>query len=128
MIGIPRSCRLAVIDYAAIMLSVSLIVLFAVVAGGQGEATRVEIEAQAGSFIYPLSEDRTLIFEGPLGQSLVEIRDGRVRVAEDPGPLQICVRQGWIEAGGEWLACLPSQLFLRITGVPDTDDVDARTF
>lgn len=128
MFGIPRTTKLAAFDYAAVVISLTTILLFSVVASGQGDATLIEIEADQESFVYPLSEDRTLTFEGPIGPSVIEIQDGRVRVAEDPGPLQICVRQGWIDAGGEWLACLPSRLFIRITGAPEAQDIDAQTF
>lgn len=51
------------------------------------------------------------IFEvpGPLGPSRVEILDGRVRVAADPSPRQLCVRQGWIPPGGA-VVCLPNRV------------------
>ena len=53
--------------------------------------------------------DRTLAVPGPLGESRVEIREGRVRVAADPSPRQLCVRQGWIPPGGA-AVCLPNRV------------------
>jgi hypothetical protein len=53
--------------------------------------------------------DRDIIVPGPLGPSRVEIRDGRVRVAADPSPRQLCVRQGWIPPGGA-VVCLPNRV------------------
>jgi hypothetical protein len=53
--------------------------------------------------------DRTIEVPGPLGPSQVEIRDGKVRVAADPSPRQLCVRQGWIPAGGA-VVCLPNRV------------------
>ena len=53
--------------------------------------------------------NRRIEIQGPLGISRVEIRDGRVRVADDPGPRQLCVRQGWIPPGGA-AVCLPNRI------------------
>jgi hypothetical protein len=53
--------------------------------------------------------NRVIEVPGPLGISRVEIRDGRVRVAADPGPRQLCVRQGWIPPGGQ-AVCLPNRV------------------
>jgi len=53
--------------------------------------------------------NRVIQVPGPLGESQVEIRDGRVRVAADPSPRQLCVRQGWIPPGGA-AVCLPNRV------------------
>lgn len=53
--------------------------------------------------------DRQIRVSGPLGESLIEVRGGRVRVARDPSPRQLCVRQGWIPPGGA-AVCLPNRI------------------
>ncbi len=53
--------------------------------------------------------NQTVRVPGPLGVTVVEIRAGRVRVAADPSPRQICVRQGWLKAG-ETAVCLPNRV------------------
>jgi hypothetical protein len=53
--------------------------------------------------------NRTLEVPGPLGTSRIEIRDGKVRVAADPSPRQLCVAQGWIPPGGA-VVCLPNRV------------------
>lgn len=53
--------------------------------------------------------NRNIEVPGPLGPSRVEIQDGRVRVAADPSPRQLCVRQGWIPPGGA-VVCLPNRV------------------
>lgn len=53
--------------------------------------------------------NRVIEVPGPLGTTRVEIRDGRVRVLSDPGPRQLCVRQGWLDPG-ESALCLPNQV------------------
>jgi hypothetical protein len=56
-----------------------------------------------------LRVNRQFAVPGPLGETLVEIRDGRVRVKADPGPRQVCVRQGWL-GPGEAALCLPNRV------------------
>jgi hypothetical protein len=53
--------------------------------------------------------NRVIEVAGPLGISRVEIRAGRVRVAADPSPRQLCVRQGWIPSGAA-AVCLPNRV------------------
>ncbi|HNA81378.1 MAG TPA: NusG domain II-containing protein [Thiobacillaceae bacterium] len=53
--------------------------------------------------------DRVIEISGPLGQTRVEISQGKVRVASDPSPRQLCVRQGWIPPGGAAI-CLPNRV------------------
>lgn len=53
--------------------------------------------------------NQTIRVPGPLGVTLVEFHSGRVRVAADPSPRQICVRQGWLSAG-EAAVCLPNRV------------------
>jgi hypothetical protein len=53
--------------------------------------------------------NRQIEINGPLGMSRIEIRDGRVRIASDPSPRQLCVRQGWIPPGGVAI-CLPNRV------------------
>ncbi len=119
--------QLKVLDYVALLAAIAVIVFFSYAAAGGSEGRQVNIESEEGNFVYPLNEDRELTLEGPLGTTDVEIRDGRVLVVRDPGPQQICVRQGWIERSGEWLACLPSRIFIQVTGAND-QDIDAQTF
>lgn len=119
--------QLKPLDWGALFVAIAVVIAFSLAAAAGGEGEQVAIESEEGDFVYPLSEDRQFTLSGPLGTTDIEIRDGRVRVIRDPGPQQICVRQGWIERAGEWLACLPSRIFIQITGSGD-GDIDAQTF
>lgn len=59
---------------------------------------------------------RTLTVTGPLGDTLIEIQPGRARVARDPSPRQLCVKQGWLSRAGEVALCLPNQVSVEIRG------------
>jgi hypothetical protein len=64
----------------------------------------------------PLNSPRMLNVAGARGISVVEIGNGRARVAGDPGPRQLCVKQGWISRAGDALLCLANQVSLEIPG------------
>ena len=59
---------------------------------------------------------------GALGISRIEVRQGRAWVAADPGPRQICVKQGWVSHAGEAALCLANQVSLEIGGADKAFD------
>ena len=63
-----------------------------------------------------LDTQRRIIVPGPLGNSIVEIEPGRARVAADPSPRQLCVKQGWLSHAGDAALCLPNQLSVELAG------------
>lgn len=63
-----------------------------------------------------LSRDQNIEVPGPLGISVIAIKDRRVRIASDPSPRQYCVRQGWLQQAGEIALCLPNQVSVELTG------------
>ena len=104
-------------DYAVLLLGALLTaLLFARVLGGTG-GDRLLIRAGGRVFLQTtLAADQTIRVPGPLGVSLIEIRAGRARVAQDPGPLQICVHQGWLSRAGQAALCLPNQVSIEVQG------------
>ncbi len=59
---------------------------------------------------------------GPLGTTRIEVEPGRARVAADPSPRQLCVKQGWLTLAGQAALCLPNQVSLEIRGRHPTHD------
>jgi hypothetical protein len=64
----------------------------------------------------PLSRDQQIEVPGPLGISIISIRQRKARIAFDPSPRQYCVRQGWLQRAGEIALCLPNQVSVELTG------------
>lgn len=62
----------------------------------------------------PLSQNATKTVTTDLGTNLIEIKDERVRVEEADCPNQDCVHQGWIDAAGQQIVCLPHKLTVDI--------------
>ena len=81
------------------------------------QASYVQIQAgNAEPLAAQLSPDRTLQVHGPLGDSVIEIREARVRFLESPCRGQQCVHSGWLEAAGELAACLPNRISIQLLG------------
>ena len=72
----------------------------------------------------PLGEDGRFPIAAGDGSNLIEIADGRVRVAEADCPGQHCVRSGWAGYEGQTIVCLPHKLVVTVRGgVPGLDAV-----
>ena len=65
---------------------------------------------------WPLRLDSQLSLQGPLGRTVVEVRDGRARIAADPSPRQYCVQQGWLRGAGSTALCLPNRTAITLEG------------
>jgi hypothetical protein len=75
-------------------------------------------------YTYPLNIDRTVSVEGPIGKAIIEIKGGKVRIAEAPCPNQICVKEGWVSRGA--IVCVPNRLVVLVGGgVKRHRDIDA---
>ncbi len=72
----------------------------------------------------PLDKDRIFSVE-KLPNVVIEVRDGRIAFTHSDCPDQICVRTGFIGEHGQFAACLPNRIALRISkeggeNTPDT--------
>lgn len=65
---------------------------------------------------YPAWQNREVRVAGPLGETILQIRDGRVRVVSSPCTQKICVRAGWLEEAGEAAACVPNRVSVALLG------------
>jgi hypothetical protein len=63
-------------------------------------------------YTLPLGEDRTVSVTGPLGDSIIEIKGGRVHMKDSPCPDKLCVQQGWTDRGA--IICLPNKVVISL--------------
>lgn len=88
-------------------------------------STEVEIRSNdrvAGR--YSLDTDRVVEVSGPLGKSIVEIKDGRARILSSPCPHKLCIRMGQIGKEGGVLVCVPNKIVVSV-GNQRSDGLDA---
>lgn len=77
-------------------------------------ATVVIRDGEQNVYELPLGQDATKTVTTDLGTNVVVIKDGRVHVEEADCPNQDCVHQGWIDAAGQQIVCLPHKLAVDI--------------
>ena len=63
-----------------------------------------------------LAPDRVLRVNGPLGDSVIKIKESRARFLESPCAGQQCVHSGWLETAGALAACLPNRVSIQLLG------------
>lgn len=120
--------RLRILDYFAILLSLLVVGVFSVYAYSGHEGTpMVDIQGQDGHWVYPLSGNRTLDIDGPLGTTVIAIKGDVVLFVSSPCPDKLCVRAPALTQIGEWNACLPNKVFVRITGKHE-DKIDILSY
>jgi hypothetical protein len=95
--------------------------------GNRGTGGEVLIEASGERWIYQLGEEGTKPVSGPLGITIVRIGDGAAWIEDSPCRDKLCVASGRISKPGQWIACLPNKVFLRIGGESE-EKVDAKAF
>jgi hypothetical protein len=107
-------------DLAAVGLSAALIVSSAfVVYTAKKDSRQVIVRGTEGAWVFPLNAAETIRVKGPLGDSVIEIREGQARFLSSPCINQTCVAAGHIHRQGQWTVCLPNKVFLYIEGTND---------
>jgi len=77
----------------------------------QGTDVRIEVNGKP-AYKLPLNTNTTISVKGIIGDTVVEIRDRKVRIKESPCPNKICVHNGWIVSGA--VVCLPNRVIVTI--------------
>ena len=86
----------------------------------------VLIRALGSDWIFPVDAEETIIVEGVLGETVIQIGGKRAWVESSPCDNKTCVTAGFVSRQGQWAACLPNNVLLMIQGEADGDsDVDA---
>ncbi len=97
--------------------------------GGEG-ASEFRLEAHTGECIlqFELGLDSTFTVTGNLGEMEITIENEMARIAHSPCPGQDCVRQSWLRKPGDLAVCVPSGVFIVITGEDDSLSPDAVSY
>lgn len=104
-------------DAGVLLVGTGFVIGLTVLAWGGPRGDTAVIRA-AGQIVETTALTHTHSFsvDGPLGTTRIEIEPGRARVAVDPSPRQLCVKQGWLTQSGQAALCLPNQVSLEIRG------------
>ncbi|MCC6345608.1 MAG: NusG domain II-containing protein [Nitrospirales bacterium] len=88
----------------------------------QGAELEIEVSGEL-RYALPLSTNKTVEVEGPLGRTVIEVKEGRARIKDSPCRNRICMHQGWIRSGA--VVCLPNRVMIRVTGTAGRREMDA---
>ena len=75
------------------------------------------IKVKDTEYVYPLSTDQILEFQGEMGKSILEIKNGTIKFLESTCYDSTCIKMG--EAGAskaKYIACLPNLIIVTING------------
>ncbi len=61
-----------------------------------------------------MQHDQTLNVHGAIGESTLQVADGRLRFTASPCSNKLCIHTGWIKRAGEAAACLPNRLSVQL--------------
>lgn len=124
----PRITKILKIGDYVVILFLSFSGIISWIIGLQArEGSRVVIYSDGQEFAnVSLRQNRTLEVPGPLGVSIVEVRNGYIQMVKSPCPHQLCVRMGAIFRAGSMIVCVPNRVFIQIPS-DDSNHLDAIT-
>ena len=115
--------KLKIFDYLSFLVALFLIAFISYsVYSGKEQAQYVAIEASGKSYIYSLDTDRNVSVDGPLGTTVIKIKDSKVSVTESPCRDKLCIKAPPLDSVGEWNACMPNKVFIRISGAGEDEN------
>lgn len=126
----PKAKKISLkpLDFVCFFLSVAAIVFsFVAVRKTGGSAPSLVITTPSGQYVYELSKDGEYSVEGKIGISKIVVSGGKAYFTESPCPNKTCVQCAPISHNGEWIACMPNDVFVRIESKSESD-VDAVAF
>ena len=103
-------------DIVVVILAVALLPFLYMsywVSSQQGDALRVMVNGKE-TMTVSLREDQHFTVHGPLGDSVIDIHQGKARFVSSPCRGKQCVHTGWLGQGGEFAACLPNRVSIAV--------------
>lgn len=120
--------RIEIGDWIIIVLSLALIVSTTLLFRSVGGEPEIHVRSGGKQWIYDLSVDRMATFSGPVGETTIEIKGGKVHVLSSDCRNKVCIAAGWISKTGQWIICLPNDVFVSIEGSFTEGEVDDTSF
>ncbi|MBN2619145.1 MAG: NusG domain II-containing protein [Spirochaetales bacterium] len=115
-------------DIAIFIITLAIIVFYSVTTlQKDSNSSYAKIEIDGNTFIYPLEKDLIKTFHGPIGDTTIEIKNGKISITESDCKNKICIKMGKIDKLGQAVACLPNKLLITIEG-ESNDEVDILSY
>jgi len=73
--------------------------------------TAIEItSSESAPAIYSINGNHLINVAGALGDSSIEIRNGKVRFTASPCHSKVCILSGWHQYSGDHVVCVPNKI------------------
>jgi len=103
-----------------IFLIISLVYIISSLHSTRGDTVLIQVDGK--DFLrLSLNENRIVRVSGPIGISIVEIKDRRVRMLSSPCPDKLCIKEGYIDKTGQVIICIPNRIVIKIEGKAGLD-------
>ena len=120
---------LKILDFLIFFLAIGICVFSITYASSKKSgSSNLVISSPEGEFIYPLDKNEVLQFSGKEGKSVIQINDKSACFLESPCKNRTCIASGSIKENGQWAACLPNGIFIRIEAEQIDSDIDITSF
>ena len=125
-----KNNRIKIADIFLILLFVVTIIYFSLNFFGKNKSPvkQVIIESGKNIWYYQLDKNKEINIEGNLDESTIKIQDGFVSFENSPCPNKLCVLSSAISKKGQWIACLPNGVFVRIEGEDENTELDGISY
>ncbi len=97
-------------DYLLIIIFFSLIAILILPNNSSQDELQIKLIVENKEYRYNISDSQTLTVTGKLGETVIEIKDGKIRFVSSPCPHKHCVKTGFIENKNEGIICLPNKV------------------
>lgn len=124
-VGAATKNTLKILDIAIIALAAGALAAVSMVVYAGPAPASVVVSSARGEWIYPLTEDRIVEVEGLIGVTVIHIENGRAGFHDSPCANKTCIASPPLHHTGDWSACLPNGVFMRIDGSEPGDGLDA---
>ena len=120
--------RIKIPDVIIIFIAASITVSSAYAAYIKPDnSVRVLIRGQGKEWTFPLETNETVSVNGPLGDTIIKINEGKAWIESSPCNNQTCIGMGPLHQQGQWALCLPNKVMVIIEGTDDKD-IDSITW
>ena len=121
--------RIKVLDIIAILISICIII-FSLALTHQKQSTKLLVFISSGDkeWIFPVKTNKTIEIPGPIGNTIIEISNKGVKIKDSPCPNKLCIKEGIIKNQGQYIACLPNKIIVKIQGSEEGEETDAGSY
>jgi hypothetical protein len=118
-----RRLRVGDIIVASLLIVGSLVwIAMGIVPHEAGSVAVVEVSGKKVAEL-KLNHENYITIRGKLGAVLIGIDGSGIRILESKCPNKLCKKMGAVNKAGEWIACIPNELVIRIEGDSGVDAI-----